>query len=53
MSKSFNHRNKQLNETLVHCKNGAHEEKQGRRAKRSIHAESFRRDLKQQRWQEM
>ena len=53
MSKSWNSRNKQLHETLSGCKGGPHEVKEGQRAKRSRQQESFRRDLKQQRWQEM
>jgi hypothetical protein len=47
MSKSFNHRNKQLNETLRRCKGGSHEEKSGRhRAKRSIQNAIARKEVK-------
>ena len=46
MSKSFNSRNKQLNETLRRCKNGPHEEKDGHHAKRAIQRDEFRREMK-------
>ena len=53
MSKSFNHRNKNLNDTLMNCKGGVHEQKSGKQMKRSRQAESFHRDMKNQRWQEV
>jgi hypothetical protein len=47
MSKTFTSRH--LNETLKRCKNGSHELKQGHRAKRSIQAEQFRKEMKNHR----
>ena len=50
MSKSFNSRNKQLNETLRNCKGGVHDEKAGHRTKRSIQQDDLRRELKRAHW---
>lgn len=50
MSNSFNHRNRQLNETLRRCKGGSHDEKQGHRVKRSIQKDQARKEVKNHHW---
>ena len=52
MSKTFNARNKQLNETLRRCKGGAQEPKVGHKAKRAIQHDEFRKTMKYHRWEE-
>lgn len=50
MSKSFNSRNKQLNDVLRNCKGGAQEPKVGHKTKRAIQHDEFRKQMKNNRW---